>query len=307
MAAQRDMRALGVLVITAALSTPATADSDADVEFRRGRELIETGRLEEGCKAFATSQRARPRVATLLNLADCWEQRGMFANARETFEQARKLAQERGDTRREAEAGRRIAALEPRLVPPPAPIVAQLSTPPLPPNVPTRPEVRTAFAPAASSRPFAIGALVGMNVQRESLLFGVRVIGATSAPGGAIRVIGAFQFSRYNDEPSLPSYITRTSSFSGSVDYLWMPRPAIALGAGLGLGADYDSVSPVIRSDDPDMERVSDLGSFFAVRATPVVLRLRDGAVEGGLHLAMLVAADEITFTALFAADWYVW
>ncbi|MFN0250405.1 MAG: tetratricopeptide repeat protein [Kofleriaceae bacterium] len=302
------MRALGALICTAALATQATADSDADADFRRGRELIVAGQLEQACEAFARSQRAQPRVATLLNLADCWEQRGMFANARETFVQARILAHERGDTRREAEAERRIAALEPRIAPPPAPITVQPPTPSAPLSLPTPPDMRTVVVvPVESARRFAIGAVVGMNVQRESLLFGARVIGAVAAPGGAIRVIGGFQFSRYNDEPSLPDYITRTYSFSGSVDYLWMPRPALALGGGLGFGADYDSVSPVIRSPEPDMERVSDLGSFFAVRATPISLRLRGGAVEVGLHLAMLLAADELTFSALFAADWFVW
>ncbi|MFN0245830.1 MAG: hypothetical protein ACKV2T_02910 [Kofleriaceae bacterium] len=86
-----------------------------------------------------------------------------------------------------------------------------------------------------------------------------------------------------------------------------MPLPSLALGGGLGVGADYDSVSPEIRSPDPDMERVSDLGAFFAVRATPITLRLREGAVEVGLNLAVLFAGDERLFSALFAADWFLW
>lgn len=298
-------RVLWASIGIAVLATSASAQSEADAEFGRGRELIAAGRIAEACEAFARSQRTQPRVSTLLNLADCWEQRGLFAQAHETFVQARVLARERGDTRREAEAERRIAALEPRIILPPAPVI--VPPPPSAPTIVPTPEVRVMVAPVARSRRLAIGALVGMNVQRESLLFGVRAIGAMSAPGGAIRVIGAFQFSRYNDEPLLPSYITRTSSFSGGIDYLWMPRATFALGGGLGFGADYDSVSPVIHSDDPDMERVSDVGSFFAIRATPMSLHLRRGAVEVGLHLAMLLAADEVTFTALFAVDWFVW
>ncbi len=302
------MRGVRSLIITAALATTAAAEPDADAQFRVGREMIAAGRLADACDAFAASQQARPRVATLLNLADCQEQRGLFADAHETFVKAQRLARERGDQRREAEASRRILALEPRLAPPPVVAV-------VPPSVVTSLPATTAPAePAAvravsphASRTFAIGALVGMNVQRESLLGGIRVVGAMDAPRGEIRAIGTVQFSQYNDEPSQPAYVTRTYSVSGSVDYLWMPRPTLLLGGGLGIGADYDSVSPMIESPDPDVQRLSDVGSFFTVRLTPIALRLRDGAMEIGLHLATQVASDEVTFTALFAADWYLW
>ncbi|HEU0032071.1 MAG TPA: hypothetical protein VFQ53_15665 [Kofleriaceae bacterium] len=93
----------------------ALADPTAEARFREGRRLLKSHQLAEACAAFATSAELDTRTGTLLNLADCQEQRGQTATAFATFEQAKALAVRVGDKRREREADRRAAALEPRI------------------------------------------------------------------------------------------------------------------------------------------------------------------------------------------------
>ncbi|MEO8699346.1 MAG: hypothetical protein ABI867_04855 [Kofleriaceae bacterium] len=164
-----------------------------------------------------------------------------------------------------------------------------------------------ARAEARVARKVGVGLLLGMNVQHESGLVGVRAIGATAAPAGQIRAIGALYFSRYADEPMQPSYKTSTYSGSASIEYLWVPRPQFALGGGIGIGVDYDQVTPKVPTADPADARTNDLGTFLTVNVAPMVLRLREGSVEAGVHVAAVIAGDEVTVTAVIAVDWFVW
>jgi hypothetical protein len=63
----------------AAFAQPAGAQ--AEVLFRRGRDLLAAGKVAEACSAFEESQKLEPAVTTLLNLAGCREKMGQFATA----------------------------------------------------------------------------------------------------------------------------------------------------------------------------------------------------------------------------------
>ena len=99
--------------------TPAAAraqSAEAEALFRAGRRLLQAGQLDAGCAKLAASERAESSIGTLLNLGDCQEQRGRHASAWAAFRKAEAMARRsRGEARRQAEAGRRAAALEPLL------------------------------------------------------------------------------------------------------------------------------------------------------------------------------------------------
>jgi hypothetical protein len=99
------------------LPTPAHAQSaEAEVLFRDGRNLIKHGKLAAGCDKLGASERLESSVGTLLNLGDCREKLGMLASAWAAFRKAEATAKRAGgDDKRQAEAGRRAAMLEPRL------------------------------------------------------------------------------------------------------------------------------------------------------------------------------------------------
>jgi hypothetical protein len=104
-------------IATAALCSPAHAQSPrAEVLFQDGRTLIKRGKLAAGCDKLAASERLESSVGTLLNLGDCREKLGKLASAWAAFRRAEAMARRSGaDTRRQAEAGKRAALLEPRL------------------------------------------------------------------------------------------------------------------------------------------------------------------------------------------------
>ncbi|MGE5183227.1 MAG: hypothetical protein ACM31C_14255 [Acidobacteriota bacterium] len=64
---------------TTALAQPAGAQ--AEVLFRRGRELMSAGQIAEACAAFEESQKLEAATTTLLNLAACREKHGQLATA----------------------------------------------------------------------------------------------------------------------------------------------------------------------------------------------------------------------------------
>jgi hypothetical protein len=107
------MRVVPVLSLVIAARV-ASADPGAEALFREGRDLLKAGKLEEACDRFARSEAIEPKVGTALNLGDCREHQGLFADAWEAFVAAQSLASRDNDDRR-AEAARRAAALEPKL------------------------------------------------------------------------------------------------------------------------------------------------------------------------------------------------
>ncbi len=174
-------------------------------------------------------------------------------------------------------------------------------------QAPTIPAGVVTSVPAPEPRRFALGVLLGMNVQRESGLVGLRLLGAFEAPGGQIRAVGNFYVSRYPDDRIHDDYRTTTYSVGANADYLWMPRRGFGIGGGVGIGADYDAVTPTLTSMQTDGPRTNDLGTFLAVRLTPMVLRLRDETVEAGLHVGAVIAGDEVTINAIIAVDFFLW
>lgn len=105
-------------IIVLALASPAAHAQSAEAEalFRDGRALIKRNQLAAGCDKLAASERLESSVGTLLNLGDCREKLGRLASAWAAFRKAEAMAKRAGgDDKRQAEAGRRAAALEPRL------------------------------------------------------------------------------------------------------------------------------------------------------------------------------------------------
>jgi hypothetical protein len=105
------------LAVWVAPPRPAHAQSaQAEVLFRDGKNLIKRGKLGPGCDKLDASARLEASVGTLLNLGDCRDRLGKPASAWAAFRKAEALAKRTGgDDKRQAEAARRAAALEPRL------------------------------------------------------------------------------------------------------------------------------------------------------------------------------------------------
>jgi hypothetical protein len=110
---------VGVIAVTGVVCLGATAraqSAEAEVLFREGRDLIKRGKTAAGCDKLAASERLENSIGTLLNLGDCREKLGKLASAWAAFRKAEAMAKRAGDDdRRQAEAARRAAQLEPRL------------------------------------------------------------------------------------------------------------------------------------------------------------------------------------------------
>jgi hypothetical protein len=87
----------------------------AEALFQDGRELVEQGRIAEGCAKFAASQHVEPKLGTLLNLATCHETEGRTASAWAEFVEARAQAERNHQPERVAFAREHVEALEKRL------------------------------------------------------------------------------------------------------------------------------------------------------------------------------------------------
>jgi hypothetical protein len=90
--------ALWLCLVLGARTSRAVDDVDSEravpseASFRRGRELLAEGRVDEACEAFRASQALRPSAAALGNIANCLEAHGDLAGALRAFEGARSLA-----------------------------------------------------------------------------------------------------------------------------------------------------------------------------------------------------------------------
>jgi hypothetical protein len=90
-----DARAVGAALFvliglsSALVSTPAHAADPVTAEalFRDGRRAVEVGNYALACAKFDESNRLDPAAGTLLNLADCEQNRGQLARAWQHFEQ----------------------------------------------------------------------------------------------------------------------------------------------------------------------------------------------------------------------------
>jgi|KBSSwiStaDraftv2_1062776.scaffolds.fasta_scaffold245582_2 hypothetical protein len=113
------VRIVAAIAATAFVFPQSTAHAqspEAEVLFRDGRDLIKHGKLAAGCDKLAASERLESSIGTLLNLGDCREKLGKLASAWAAFRKAEAMAKRSGkDDKRQAEAGRRAAQLEPKL------------------------------------------------------------------------------------------------------------------------------------------------------------------------------------------------
>jgi hypothetical protein len=113
-------RAVVVLAACGVMLGAAVAraqSAEAEVLFRDGRKLIKAGKLAEGCDKLEASERLESSVGALLNLGDCRERLGELASAWAAFRKAEAAAKHAGnDEKRRAEARRRAAAVEPKLL-----------------------------------------------------------------------------------------------------------------------------------------------------------------------------------------------
>jgi len=115
-ASQACALALLATSLTLAPHAAQAQSAEAEVLFREGRKLIKAGRVEAGCDKLDASERLESSVGTLLNLGDCREQLGKLASAWAAFRKAEASAKRSGrDDKRQREARRRAAALEPKL------------------------------------------------------------------------------------------------------------------------------------------------------------------------------------------------
>jgi hypothetical protein len=108
---------LAVVAGLSLLGPPARAADPAAAEslFRKGKELMKEGKLEEACRTFEASMKAESSGGTLLNLALCHEKRGMTATAWAEYKRAIPMFRDAGEGKREQAARDLAAKLEPRL------------------------------------------------------------------------------------------------------------------------------------------------------------------------------------------------
>lgn len=152
----------------------------------------------------------------------------------------------------------------------------------------------------APLRSFGVGAFAGAT-SREDPFVGLRVVGGMPLPRGALRAQAWSLVRHYEDEPTTPpapQLFTTTIAIAGGIDYLWLPVPQLALALGLGVG---------IEIDEQNQNRGTDVGGFWAVRASPVILRLARGRVELGIHVQVARAGDEWTTLMMGGADVFLW
>lgn len=110
------LAAVATLCVAGSPVIARAQSAEAEVLFRDGRRLIKQGKIAEGCDKLEASEQFETTVGTLLNLGDCRELLGKFASAWAAFRKAESTAKHAGrDDKRQAEAGRRAAALEAKL------------------------------------------------------------------------------------------------------------------------------------------------------------------------------------------------
>jgi hypothetical protein len=80
--------ASATLPAAAFAESPKSNERAADAAFEEGRSLLAQGKLGEACAKLAESDRLAPSGRAVLNLADCFERRGMLVNAHSKFLEA---------------------------------------------------------------------------------------------------------------------------------------------------------------------------------------------------------------------------
>jgi hypothetical protein len=97
--------AVAVLAATAGTAADFVAFAQSDTAiaeqlFRDGRQLMESGQVDQACEKFSSSQRLAPAIGTQLNLGLCREKQGRTATAWSLFADVEAAAQRNGDAAR---------------------------------------------------------------------------------------------------------------------------------------------------------------------------------------------------------------
>ncbi len=87
----------------------------ADQLFEEGRKLMGESKFAEACPKFEASQKLRPGIGTLFNMADCHEKAGKLELAYDEFKEVVERTKAALQPDREKIANERIASLEARL------------------------------------------------------------------------------------------------------------------------------------------------------------------------------------------------
>lgn len=120
-ARRRGLAASAVLVVVALVGTPlASAASPenraaAQKHASQAQELKKQGQLAEACKHWAEAERLDSKLPTLLELAECNEQRGLLVEAQAQWALARDRAKHDEKPQSRARAESRLAAVEKRV------------------------------------------------------------------------------------------------------------------------------------------------------------------------------------------------
>jgi hypothetical protein len=87
---------LGTIVVVACPGAVAAqpVDTQADLLFEQGRDLLIAGEYAEACAAFDASQKIAPAITTLVNQASCREKNGQLASAWSLFVEAERQTRE---------------------------------------------------------------------------------------------------------------------------------------------------------------------------------------------------------------------
>src|SRR5580704_9685893 len=94
---------------------PGGSKVAAESLFEDARALVAAGKYAEACPKFADSQRLGPSVATLLNLANCWEKLNRTATAWAAYREAASAANAAGRKDYLATALKHADGLAPKL------------------------------------------------------------------------------------------------------------------------------------------------------------------------------------------------
>jgi len=106
---------LGAAVDASGQPANGSGKSEAATLFEHGRALIKAGKIDEACPVFAKSYELERAVGTELNLADCHERLGHFAEAWRLFDDAANQSERDGKSARQGVARDRASALLPKL------------------------------------------------------------------------------------------------------------------------------------------------------------------------------------------------
>lgn len=166
----------------------------------------------------------------------------------------------------------------------------------------------TRAEPLEKRRYLAVGAALGVaagNVssapdaspevlEDDHVPIGLRLLGSFSVPRGAVRGIGSVLYTKGLNDKTDATNTKKLYVIGLGADYVFMPRPRLAFAAGVGVGWDYE-----VRSFGGG----TDLARWEALRASPIIVRLANGAVELGVHTQLIRRGDGLGFIGVAAVD----